>query len=198
MTGRIFDDDLTAASNLNRNMLSTILDIGKPKVSVAQTNCVGKLCLEPINRRFVAVDVSTINTARTLVGVDHIPSRWEAQRATSGWIGVGGTSHFSISSSEHSPGEPCSGCLHPIDDSVQPGPIPTISYVSFWAGLAMAVRIVRHALGNPYSATRQHLWLTPLRMDLPNAGMWTPIPRRSDCPIRCSPVTRNHELGVKF
>ena len=186
MRGRIFDDDSTGASNLNRNMLSVVTDVGTPKVQVVARCCGPKLQLDPVPNRFIGNSFEVRELApRVLVGVDDIPSRWDVQRHAPGWVAVSGTSHFSVSSSAHSPGEPCSGCLHPVDDPAGANPIPTVSFVSFWAGLAMAVRLLREALVSPYSSDRQHLWLTPLRMDQPHAAMWSPVASRRDCPVHC-------------
>jgi hypothetical protein len=186
MFGRIFDDDVTGASNLNRNMLTLATDVGVPKVNVVAQLCGAKLQLDPVPTRFIADNLSEKLAPRVLVGVDDIPSRWEVQRHAPGWLAVSGTSHFNVSSSAHTPGTPCSGCLHPVDDSVGANPIPTVSFVSFWAGLAMAVRLLREALGSTYSRDRQHLWLTPLRMDLHHAAMWLPVAPRRDCPVHCA------------
>jgi molybdopterin/thiamine biosynthesis adenylyltransferase len=186
MWGRVFDDDLTGVSNLNRNMLTLATDVGSPKVRVVAQSCAPKLQLEPLAKRFAGKILNRKLARRVLVGVDDIPSRWDVQRNAPGWVAVSGTSHFNVSSSAHSPAEPCSGCLHPVDDSAGANPIPTVSFVSFWAGLAMAVRLLREALSSPYSLNRQHLWLTPLRMDLPHAAMWLPVASRRDCPVRCS------------
>ena len=186
MRGRIFDDDLTGASNLNRNMLSLVEDVGTSKVRVVARRCGANLQIDPIPNRFIGNGFEVRELARrVLVGVDDIPSRWEVQRHAPGWVAVSGTSHFSVSSSAHGPGEPCCGCLHPIDDPAGANPIPTVSFVSFWAGLAMAVRLLHEALTSPYSLDRQHLWLTPLRMDQPHAAMWLPVASRRDCPVRC-------------
>jgi hypothetical protein len=184
MRGRVMDDDLTDASNLNRNMLTVGTDVGSPKVDVISQRCGTKLQIEPVLGHFGEEGLDGRLAPRVLVGVDHIPSRWVVQRLASGWVAVSGTSHFNISSSCHGPCEPCSGCLHPIDDDGV-GPIPTISYVSFWAGLGMAVRLVREALASPYPENKQHLWLTPFRMDQPHAAMWFPVPARKDCPVKC-------------
>jgi hypothetical protein len=185
MHGRIFDDDQTAASNSNRNMLTLKGDVGRAKVHVVAQRCGPNIMLEPIVGRYSGENLA----ARVLVGVDDIPSRWKVQRLTPGWLAVSGTSHFNVSSSAHAVGEACSGCLHPVDD---PGvnPIPTISFVSFWAGLTMAVRLLREALGRPYPRNRQHLWLTPLRMDLPHAAMWSAVPPTRTCPVLCSASRR--------
>jgi hypothetical protein len=191
LRGRIFDDDVTGPSNLNRNMLTLVTDVELRKVLVAERRCGSKLRLEPIANRFKSPGLDVLRLApRVLVGVDDIPSRWEIQRSASDWVAVSGTSHFSVSSSDHRPNEPCCGCLHPVDDSAGANPIPTISFVSFWAGLAMSVRLLREALGSPYPLEQQHLWLTPLRMDQPHAAMWFPIAPRKDCPVNC-PVSQN-------
>ena len=185
MWGRVFDDDLTGASNLNRNMLTLVTDVRSAKVQLITERCDGKLQLEPVANRFVGKSPHERLARRVLVGVDDIPSRWDVQRCAPGWVAVSGTSHFNVSSSAHSPGEPCSGCLHPVDDAGA-NPIPTVSFVSFWAGLAMSVRLLREALAIAYSRNRQHLWLTPLRMDQPYSAIWTPVAPRRDCPVRCS------------
>lgn len=191
LRGRIFDDDVTGPSNLNRNMLTLVTDVEVRKVLVAEQRCGSKLRLEPVANRFKSPGLDVLRLApRALVGVDDIPSRWEVQRYASSWVAVSGTSHFSVSSSAHRPNEPCCGCLHPIDDSAGANPIPTISFVSFWAGLAMSVRLFREALDSPYPLDQQHLWLTPLRMDQPHAAMWLPIAPRKDCPVNC-PASHN-------
>src|SRR5262249_46651047 len=145
---------------------TTIDDINARKVDVIASRCTTRFEIEPVPLRFVSsAGANTQLAPRVIVGVDDIPSRWAVQREAPGWVGVAGTSHFSISSSSHGAGEPCSGCLHSLDDPDGFNPIPTISFVSFWAGLSLAVRLIREALSNSYPADRQQLWLTPLRLD---------------------------------
>ena len=184
MRGRIFDNDTTALSNLNRNMLSLQEDVGCAKVEIVARRC-RQVVLEPIAARYGNGNPECeLLAPRVVVGVDDVPSRWEVQRRGPIWLVVGATSHFNVSSSAHRLREPCSGCLHPVDE---PGPdvIPTVSFVSFWAGLATVMRLLQEAAGKPYSQGRQHLWLSPLRMDLPKAAIWLPVPARKDCPVRC-------------
>jgi len=185
MRGRVFDDDTTEETNLNRNMLSLVGDIGLMKASLVAGRCSPNCDLLPIQERFGLGDRVEELAPLVLVGVDDIPSRWAVQRNAPGVVIVSGTSHFSISSSCHGPGGPCCGCQHPVDDAGGATTIPTVSFVSFWAGLAMTVRLIRRAMGRPYPRNRQHLWLTPLRMDLSNAAMWSSVFPRGDCPVGC-------------
>lgn len=71
---------------------------------------------------------------RVCVGVDDIPSRWAVQREWPNWLCVGATSHLEVRVSAHVAPGPCAGCAHPEDEEL-PGEIPTISFVSYWAGL---------------------------------------------------------------
>ena len=185
MRGRIFDDDFTDITNLNRNMLTLVGDVGTAKVTVVSARCRPGIVIEGVPCRFTGFDANGSLSSRVLVGVDDIPSRWSAQRAAPEWLGVSGTSHFSVSSSAHLPGQPCCGCLHPTDDPDGINQIPTVSFVSFWAGLAMAVRLIRETLGMAYPSNCQHLWLTPLRLDQVRAAMWLPVPANRYCPVRC-------------
>jgi len=186
MQARIFDDDPTALSNLNRNMLSLLENVGVHKVHVIASRCAPQFKIEPVLRRYESGSRDIRLAQRVIVGVDDIPSRWVVQREAPGWVGVGGTSHFSISSSSHSIGEACSGCLHPVDDPEQRNLIPTIAFVSFWAGLSVTTRLIREALKTPYPSHRQHLWLTPLRLDQSHAAIWSPVPSLAKCPVGCA------------
>jgi len=186
LRGRIFDGDPTDASNLNRNMLTLLHDVNAGKAGLVASRCLPNFQLTAIPQRFVegAGNASAL-APRVLVGVDDIPSRWSVQRCAPGCVGVSGTSHFNILSSSHRPGEPCSGCLHYRNELTEGAPVPTVSFVSFWAGLALAVRLIREAIGSPYPAGQQQLWLSPLRMDGRHGGKWMPVAPRKDCPVRC-------------
>lgn len=180
---RVFDDDVIDRTTLNRGMLTLRSDIGRSKVSVIARYANSQAIPERLDgaslSRYIPLAPSV------LVGVDDIPARWQVQRATLGWLGVGGTSHFGTLTSSHEAGEPCAGCLHWMDDPMDTPVLPTVSFVSFWAGLALAVRFLRHQIGRPYAMRKQALWLVPLKMDDPNAGWWSPVASRKDCPVRC-------------
>lgn len=194
---RIFDNDKAELSNINRQMLYLRSDSGQKVDIVAQ--CAPPLftCTPIPNHFSMMASAQHLPLApHTLVGVDDIPSRWDIQRATLGWLGIGATSHFEVSTSSHKLQLPCAGCLHPRDDLQPNAPIPTVSFVSFWAGLALAVRFLRHISGQPYVNRRQHLWLSPLRMNENNAALWRPVASRRDCPTGCF-ASRALNLGER-
>ena len=77
------------------------------------------------------------------------------------------------------PARACTGCVHPRDENIA-GDIPTISFVSFWAGLIQALELVATATGQAPAWTRStHVW--PLGLDNPR-GIH---PFRQDAFVRC-------------
>lgn len=122
---------------------------------------------------------------RVFVGADRVPARWQAQREWPGWLCVGATDDFFAQVTEHSQSVACAGCAYPEAIANPPLYIPTISFVSFWAGLVSAARFVRQALGLPYGAGEQNFSLYgPARMDGP-AWAWNALARSRSCPLRC-------------
>ncbi len=183
---RVFDDDIAEIHNLNRCMLMRRSDASLIKVDILARYQMAPFEITPIPERFQRSSIAKHGPLGRciLVGVDDIPSRWEAQRAATDWIGIGGTSHFDTITSSHQSRQPCGGCLHPVDDPGG-GPIPTVSFVSFWAGLALAVRFIRHKIRLPYQTDQQQLYLSTLRLDGKHSALWRPVATRPDCPVRC-------------
>lgn len=178
--GRAFDDDENGLSNLNRNMLLLHRALGTHK-SRDLAAIAPKGMLRGIIHRFGAAANDAQLAPRVLVGVDHIPSRWTVQRAAPGWVGIGATSHFIAFASAHPAGEACAGCMHPRDEP-DFGPIPTVAFVSYWAGLLAAVKLVRDAGGDPTGETERQTMICPLR---PETVWRSAIALRSDCPTPC-------------
>jgi hypothetical protein len=181
-TARIFDDDFGDVSNLNRNPLLLRSMISRPKASALASMQVSGLRLEPILSKYkgpIADFLPNGFAPWVLVGVDHIPTRWDVQRAMPRWLGVGATSHWSAMASFHVAGLGCAGCLHPTDDRDY-AVIPTVAFVSFWAGLHLASLYLRAAAGESISPLTQQIYLTALRPETP----WrTPVQRRGNCPV---------------
>lgn len=180
LSGRVFDDDRNGLSNLNRNMLllHRALEAFKAK-DLAAIAPAGML--EGIIHRFGEAANEGKLAERVVVGVDHIPSRWAVQRCAPGWLGIGATSHFIALASAHPSGAACAGCMHPRDEP-DFGPIPTVAFVSFWAGLFAVVQLIREAGGDPVQTSERQIMICPLRPE----QIWrSPIAVRADCPTPC-------------
>src|SRR5438045_798593 len=87
----IFENDVTALSNVNRNMLTRRSDVDVLKTSVVVATRPGVFQIRAVNRRFSAEETLR-GGDRVLIGADDIPSRWTVQRAHPGWLGIGATS----------------------------------------------------------------------------------------------------------
>lgn len=179
---RVFDKDVSDESNRNRNMLLTRKLEGLSKVALFAYFAKG-IRIAPVRRHFGEDDVGNL-ARRVAVGVDDIPSRWLLARAAVDWMGVGATSHFSSMASVHYPYSACAGCLHPHDEHME-GPIPTIAFVSFLAGLMVAADLlveISRTGGSPASRQR---YLTALHLEHDGLAFSTPVPPRGDCPASC-------------
>jgi len=186
---RIFEPESGDHSNLNRYPLMRTTTALLPKVRMLSEWQYPGLT---VHGEEVAVDKETISGLRPLrqqilVGVDRVPARWLVQREWPTWLAVSGTDDFLVQSSEHTSGRPCAGCAY--FDGMQlagtPPPVATVSFVSFWAGLLLASRFVRRALGFGYGTSTQMAELTALRLDSRVAARWYEVPRRDDCPVGC-------------
>lgn len=178
--GRVLDDDRSALSNLNRNVLLRRSRLDLLKVDDLATYS-GGLVLKGLPLRYGANPAHDPVLARTvLVGVDHIPSRWAVQRTGPGWLGVGATAEFTVQVSQHRPGLPCAGCAHPHDGGL-PADIPTVAFVSFWSGLLLAVEHLREQVGvrDPYPQQRHFCALRPETWATTMMG----LPANADCPV---------------
>jgi hypothetical protein len=185
---RIIEPDTADLSNLNRYMLLLRSRLKTPKSHDLAAVLAGSgLTIVPVPSRYEPSELGSLLplAASVLVGVDDIPTRWLVQRAGPGWLGVGATTHWSAMASFHTDGLGCAECLHPVDD---PGnaPIPTVAFVSFWAGLLTASYFLRHHAGKPAPIGEQHVYLTALRSEHPS---WAVVPPRPGCPS-CAALRR--------
>lgn len=191
-TGRVIEADESALSNLNRYMLLLRSHVLSPKATHLSQMDLAGLVLSPVAQLYLpesAKDFEPLAPA-VLVGVDHVPTRWEVQKACPQWLGIGATSHWSAMASFHGKDLACAACLHPTDE---PGaaPIPTVAFVSFWAGLLLASYFIRHVAGAKLSAHVQHVYLSPLR---PETVWQSPVAIRANC--RLHPVVDHGEVEL--
>jgi len=185
---RVVDGDDLARSNLNRYPLAHVRQLGAPKVAGLTAFSTERFKIAGEYARLdsrTAAEVGPL-AETVVVGVDHVPSRWTAQEHAPGWLAVGATSHFEVLVSEHEPGAPCAGCLHPRDDD-DDRDIPTVSFVSALAGILLAHRIVAHSVGSTPSTPATLAAAFNLGGSRPIAGL--AVAPRADCPIQC-PASR--------
>lgn len=182
---RLIDDDIGAATNLNRYLLLRRSLLDTPKATALATFGTDFVRIESEQMRFDETTQEAIQplASRVIVGVDDIPSRWRAQEAAPGWLGVGATSHFEVVVSEHSPGLPCAGCLHPHDDAGPSEDIPTVSFVSAMSGFLLAYRLLRTTAGE---ASSSQTLAYPFNLAGERPVWELPVAARRDCPVKCA------------
>lgn len=182
---RVIEPDTAELSNLNRYALLHRSDCGCGKADLLSGFSTTGLTISALPARLDAATSQSIGplAPRVLVGVDDIPSRWDVQRAANGWVCVAGTSHLLAVVSTHDPQAPCAGCLHANDEQLD-APIPTISFVSFWAGLLQARELLCHASGVGTSHRVIYGW--PLGLYGRRGLHDTSLAANPDCPVRCS------------
>ncbi len=180
---RIFDPEASDISNLNRYALLRRSGLGVSKVADLAKQDLG-LTLKGQALRFERGNQDLVESLSgvVLVGVDHIPTRWDVQRTQPDWLAIGATTHYSAMASFHDARVPCAACLHPVDDD-NDALIPTAAFVSFWAGLMLASLFLRHLAGEELLPNEQQLFFSPLR---PESGVWiSPVNRRDNCILNC-------------
>lgn len=183
---RPIDRDTLGPSNSNRYALARAEDIGRAKVAQLAdfaTDLV-RIAGEPVRLEASSIASLVEFAPRVLVGVDDIPTRWFIQRQQPAWLGVGATSHAFVVVSDHLPGHPCAGCIHPLDDGDPLEEIPTIGYVSLRAGLLLA-----GALLAPDALTQagtRRIEAPPMGLYGPHARKALPTSRNPRCPV-CEP-----------
>jgi hypothetical protein len=178
---RVIEPEFAELTNLNRYMLLLHSHLGAQKAEDLAEMCAGTaLAIAPIPKRYETESVEAVDLRDVvLAGVDDIPSRWLMQCAGPTWLGVGAITHWSAMASFHVPAAGgCAKCLHPLDDSNN-APIPTVAFVSFWAGLLVAGYFLRHRGGDLSRASlEQQIYLTSLHPENP---MWAAVSRRLGC-----------------
>jgi molybdopterin/thiamine biosynthesis adenylyltransferase len=179
---RVMDGDIGAVSNLNRYELLNALLLDRPKVDVLADFQTDMLTIEPLPVRLTHETGPSQLADCVLVGVDDIPSRWLAQERCSGWLCVAGTSRMEIVISEHAPGSPCAGCMHPHDDEGD-ALIPTVSFVSKLAGVLQAHRLLSHAA---HGAVLAPVIAYGLGLQSSRPLLALGQAPRADCPIGCA------------
>jgi hypothetical protein len=192
--GRVIEPDCGDLTNLNRYALLRRSRLGQPKAGdLASTLSDTGLTITPVDLHLEKRTVAAILpfAPSVLVGVDDIPSRWLVQQQAPEWLSVGATTHWSAMASFHQAGLGCAQCLHPIDEPGN-GPIPTVAFVSFWAGLQTAVYFLRRVAGDPIGKREQQMFMTPFRAENLVRAV---VPFRAGCPT-CTEIAGKNRAAV--
>ncbi|MET8066544.1 ThiF family adenylyltransferase, partial [Micromonospora sp. NPDC005313] len=183
---RVIEPETLALSNLNRYALGRRSSVEHPKTDMLRAFTRPDIRISAVAARLDSTTAQTLASLapRVLVGVDHIPSRWVAQQAApESWLCVGASSHDFVLVSSHPPGSACAGCAHPRDDETAEE-IPTISFVSFWAGLIQALELIAHAARTPTGPTAAQVW--PFGLDNPRGIHRAQQMATPRCPVGCT------------
>ena len=192
-SARAIDKDVNSLTNLNRNALLRRSRLDHSKVEDLASYGDG-LEILPVPHRFEGGEADMELAEVVLVGVDHIPSRWVVQRTRPRWLGIGASEGFAAHGSVHQNGQACAQCLHAYDVE-RTGEIPTVAFVSYWAGLLLAASFLRFLTGERPDAGEQQIYYSTLRPEswalaraaapvvpgCPTCGSWSTQSAENEC-----------------
>jgi hypothetical protein len=139
---RVIEADAADLSNVNRYALLRASENELLKTGLLEAAATESLRIRGVDSLFTRDTRAQLRPLadRVLVGVDNVEARWWVQEENPAWMAVGATGNHLAQLTIHVPGSPCAGCLHPVP--LAPQEIPTISFVSFWAGLLQACALL--------------------------------------------------------
>ena len=178
---RVVEPESGDLSNMNRYPMLRRSAIDHGKAQALQFVMPPQLELQAIPTRYEGGRMLELGefSPSVLIGVDDIPIRWKIQEENPRWLSIGDTTHWAAMASFHENGLGCARCLHPRDDHGL-GPIPTVAFVSFFAGLELASYFMRARAGERIGTAEQHTYLSPLRPE----HIWrSPVAVRHNCPV---------------
>jgi molybdopterin/thiamine biosynthesis adenylyltransferase len=181
---RIIEEQLAELTNVNRYKLLRASDAGRIKVE--QLEAVAAHGVEITGVRALFTKATRENLLpfadHVLVGVDDVEARWWVQEEDPLWVAVGATGNHLAQLTTHSPDSACAACIHstPLPEQI----IPTISFVSLWAGLMQACALVSGVAGGA------NFVVYPFALGGPTSiGQFDVLPSQN-CPIGCSASSR--------
>jgi hypothetical protein len=176
----VWDDDTLKLPNFNRYPLFDVQHLEMLKVEALASLELSPLTINPIPRRFESHEATEADTF--IVGADRILPRWEVARRQPTTAVIGSTDHYLTLNSIHRGGRGgCPACLHSRDDGAG-ADVPTVSFVSFAAGLEVAWLLTQPPRGGSwYALTRT--WLRP---DVDLSRRTGQVMRNPACPAMCS------------
>jgi hypothetical protein len=189
-TARVIEAQDADLSNVNRYMLLRASHQGMPKtrqLEAASSEAIHIIGVRELFTKETRHRLAPL-AARVLVGVDNVEARWWVQEEWPERLCVGATQAMIAETTTHRPGGPCAACLH-ADPLPAGEAIPTISFVSFWAGLLQACELLSD-LEREQPARRVMLW--PFALGGPVRYHVTSLRASNRCPIACRASRETH------
>lgn len=191
-TARVIEAQDVDLSNVNRYMLLRASHQGIPKTHQLEAASSKAIAITGVRELFTRETRHHLAplAGRVLIGVDNVEARWWVQEEWPEWLCVGATQATIAETTTHRPDGPCAACLHadPLPAGVT---IPTISFVSFWAGLLQTCELLSD-LEHGQPARRVMLWPFALGgvvrsyVSALRASNYCPIACRTSCEIQSS------------
>jgi hypothetical protein len=184
---RVLDDDVVALDNLNRCLQFRASDAaqGRAKVEALTDSTTPLMQIRGVPERFTEANRADLLpfAERVLVGVDDVTARWRVQESQPANLYIGATTNKEAILTTHHPGEPCAGCAHPDPLSLDDGEfVPTISFVSFWAGLLQSCALLSEAAqGLP----ARRITVYPFALGETAWGSAVELPGGARCALEC-------------
>lgn len=187
---RVIEEQDAELSNVNRYALLRASDDGRHKVEQLESLATGDIEIEGVRSLFTKDTREALLPLATHVGVgvDDVEARWWVQEENPNWLAVGATGNHLAQLTTHAPGGPCAACVHVVP--LPPQTIPTISFVSFWAGLLQACAL----LAGPRDP--RNIVVYPFSLGSPSAAAWFALVPDVECRIRCA-ASRSARLGLE-
>lgn len=184
---RVIEKQDAELTNLNRYSLLRACDEHTDKVQLLERASTQRIQITGITALYTQHTRAAVLPLadRVLVGVDDIEARWWVQEAQPAWLAIGATSNHMAQLSTHLSWSPCAACLHPV--AQVPATIPTISFVSFWAGLIQACALV-----SGYREPR-NISIYPFALGGPSWLVSVPPLARRGCRLRCHASRRAYD-----
>jgi hypothetical protein len=187
---RVIESEPADLSNVNRYLQLRADEGERAKIDVLRDSSTTSLRITGVPQRFTEETRHQLRPLRerVFVGVDDIPSRWLVQEEWPESLIVGATNDHEAVATSHHPGDPCVGCAHP--DPLPPNSefIPTISFVSFWAGLLQACALLAELAEGP--TARRHT-VFPFAL---GGSHWYDVAElvaNKRCPVGCARSLQN-------
>jgi molybdopterin/thiamine biosynthesis adenylyltransferase len=182
---RVVDAERADLSNVNRYALLRASENGRLKTEQLERASGDSIRIVGVPRLFTDDTRETIVPLAdvVLVGVDDVEARWWVQQEQPAWLAVGATGNHLAQLTTHVPDEPCAACIHSVPLPRQT--IPTISFISFWAGLLQACALV-----SGMRRRSSNVLVYPFALGGPSAISTFQLMANSACPLACAAARR--------